>query len=372
MNKLSIFKDNLKSSYFLSSVIVFFLTFTLIILPLCYYQSVEHVVDVTIDIYNEKTADYCIISFDDYFTDIENITYKELSKTFDMENFAGIVNYGWYSVTDEVGNVFTYSYNFVSEALVKNMPPLDFKFSAKMPKDYREAYVPKGLGESYEIGKIYEISVYQGIYQYKQKIKILGYCETEYYDFICGWTYTLLGHYDNNFLIYDDIPPLANIESGLMMDDNTPEYYNSLGGRAFTIGQMNTNYKTAEVNDIFLCWCICALVLFVLVVLANYYFAADKLVKRSGVMYIFGGKRSTIIAMEIVKLLLIFALAVCISAMTIGIVIAEKGSYVIVDWASYFICVAIILVIYAASCSLGFVKLARFKPLKAISNSNTE
>ena len=368
MNKLKILKISISSTALLSIVILIAMSFTLVVFPLSYYQSLAKVNFEDMVGYDDSIADYCAVNF--YAT---NNHYEELCKTFDMNSFAGIANYGYVqSEFDKDPDGTYYQVSFVSEKMVNDLPPLDYKFSKTKPKGYREAYAPVKLKEDYKIGKIYDISVYEGVYQYKQKIKILGYCETEYYDFICGWTYTLLGHYDNNFLIYDDIPPLANIESGLMMDDKTPEYYNSLGVCAFTIGQMNTNYKTAEVNDIFLCWCICALVLFVLVVLANYYFAADKLVKRSGVMYIFGGKRSTIIAMEIVKLLLIFALAVCISAMTIGIVIEEKGSYVIVDWASYFICVAIILVIYAVSCSLGFVKLARFKPLKTISNSNTE
>ncbi len=378
MNKLSIFKDNLKSSYFLSSVIVFFLTFTLIILPLCYYQSVEHVVDVTIDIYNEKTADYCIISFDDYFTDIENTTYKELSKTFDMENFAGIVNYGWYSVTNEVGNVFTYSYNFVSEALVKNMPPLDFKFSAKMPKDYREAYVPKGLGESYEIGKIYEISVYQGIYQYKQKIKVIGYSGNIYYDFNRGKnmiTDMYHGTFSNSFMIYDNIPPYAKVnENGLMINDKTADYYKNLGASARSLRDLNESYQKTDVNDVFMYWMAAILFLFAVVIISNYYFMADKLIKRSGIMYIYGGKRSTIIAIEIIKMLLIFVFSFILSTTVMGIIIstAYMDNGIFIDWPTYLISASIIFGIYILCISFGFIKFAKFKPLNSISNNNLE
>jgi len=195
-------------------------------------------------------------------------------------------------------------------------------------------------------------------------------------------TQSFFENYDWDFLIYDDIPPFAKIESGLMISDKTPEYYKSLGAFAKTAKQMNIDSKTSQVNDFFFYWCICAIVLFIVVVTANYYFAADKLIKRSGVMYIYGGKRSTIIYIEILKLLMLFIVAFSIATLTIGIVISETSyhdritnEYIaseLVDWKTHFTCMGIMFGVFIASISLGLTKFAKFKPLKAISNNNTE
>lgn len=354
-------------------------SFIMVVLPLAYFQSFARISDEDIAGYSDDIADFCAVDF--YM--LPNQHYQELSKTFDMENFAGTAIYGYVeyqSIGDE--SPTHYQLVFASNKLVSELPSLGYDFSKTRPKDYKEAYAPISLKDKYKIGKKYEISCYEGDYQYKQSIMILGYCENHYYEFGAWRRDSFYNLFWSNFLIFDDIPPLAKVESGLMMSDKTPEHYNNLGAYAKTVRQVNKESKTSEVIDIFLYWCICAMVLFIVAVTANYYFAADKMIKRSGVMYTYGGKRSDIILIEILKMLLLFLLAFAIATLTIGIVISET-TYTdvytheiiasnLVDWKTHFTCVGITFAIYIASISLGLIKFIRFEPLKALSSSNVE
>ena len=101
---------------------------------------------------------------------------------------------------------------------------------------------------------------------------------------------------------------------------------------------------------------------------------ADKLIKRSGIMYIYGGKRSTIIAIEIIKMLLIFVFSFILSTTVMGIIIstAYMDNGIFIDWPTYLISASIIFGIYILCISFGFIKFAKFKPLNSISNNNLE
>ncbi len=379
MNNLKILKTSILSTALLSIVILIAMSFTMVVLPLAYYPSIAKISNEDVVGYSKDIADYCVINF----YELDNYQYQNLCKTFDMENFAGTVQYGTVGLQTPSSLVETdYELTFVSEKMVNDLPSLGYNFSKTKPTSYKEAYAPAIAKDKFEKDKIYKISTFEGNYKYEQNIKILGYTEKKYYNFFAGITSSFLKNYDWNFLIYDDIPPFAKIESGLMMSDKTPEYYKSLGAFAKTAKQMNIDSKTSQVNDFFFYWCICAIVLFIVVVTANYYFASDKLIKRSGVMYIYGGKRSTIIYIEILKLLMLFIVAFSIATLTIGIVISETSyhdritnEYIaseLVDWKTHFTCMGIMFGVFIASISLGLTKFAKFKPLKAISNNNTE
>ena len=381
MNKLRILKSSLFSTALLSIVILIATSFIMVVFPLAYYQSFARISDDDIAGYSEDIADYSAVSF----ASLENHQYYNLCKTFDMENFAGTASYGYveYKSPDELDSPQVYELLFVSEKAANELPALHgYNFSKTKPKNYREAYAPTNLKNVYKVGEIYTISCYEGVYYKEWTIKILGYCENPYYDFYPAYyTESFLKDMWSNFLIFDDIPTYAKIESGLMMSDKSSEYYSNLGAYARVVREMNIDRKTSEVNDFFLYWCISAIILIVIVVMANYYFASDKLIKRSGVMYIYGGKRSTIICTEIVKMLLLFFIAMLIATMIIGIVIAETSYPSLsgetlasdyVDWKTHFTCVGIMFAAYLASISLGLIKLLRFKPLKALSNNNIE
>ncbi len=379
MNNLKILKTSILSTALLSIVILIAMSFTMVVLPLAYYPSIAKISNEDVVGYSKDIADYCVINF----YGLDNYQYHNLCKTFDMENFAGTVQYGNVELQTPSSLVETdYKLTFVSEKMVNDLPSLGYNFSKTKPTSYKEAYAPAIAKDKFEKDKIYKISTFEGTYKYEQTIKILGYTEKKYYNFFAGMTQSFFENYDWDFLIYDDIPPFAKIESGLMISDKTPEYYKSLGAFAKTAKQMNIDSKTSQVNDFFFYWCICAIVLFIVVVTANYYFAADKLIKRSGVMYIYGGKRSTIIYIEILKLLMLFIVAFSIATLTIGIVISETSyhdritnEYIaseLVDWKTHFTCMGIMFGVFIASISLGLTKFAKFKPLKAISNNNTE
>ena len=160
-----------------------------------------------------------------------------------------------------------------------------------------------------------------------------------------------------------------------MINDKTPEYYNNLGAYAITFHDLNQMLKrTNFANNTWLSWLISILILIIVIITANYFFAADKMIKRSGVMYIYGAKRSDIIFIELLKMLILFITAFVISTFSTAILIVthQEPTNIMVDWASYFPCAAALLAIYLACISIGFVKFAKFKPLKAISNNNTE
>lgn len=373
MNKLKILKNSINSTLLLSLVILICLTFALICFPLACYTLVERKDGKDIAFYSEELADCCYIDFEHPKSNLNNI-YCKLEETLDMENCATTALYG--NVEYEIDKiVHSYTLAFVNETVVKNLPSLGYNFTKNMPEGYREAYAPIALEDIYKVREEpYEISVYEGPYQYKQKIKIIGYTGKNYYNF--GWfSSALLGTYANDFVIYDNIPPYANIKQGIMINDKTPEYYNNLGAYAITFDDLNQMLKrTTLSNNTWLSWLISILILIIVIITANYFFAADKMIKRSGVMYIYGAKRSDIIFIELIKMLILFITAFVISTFSTAILIVthQDPTNVMVDWASYFPCAAALLAIYLACISIGFVKFAKFKPLKAISNNNTE
>ncbi len=370
MNKLKILKNSINSTLLLSLVILICLTFALICFPLACYTLVERKDGEDIEYYSEEFADCCYIDFEHPDSNLNNI-YCKLEETLDMENFATTALYG--NVKYEIDKiVHSYTLTFVSEPVVKKLPPLGYNFKQNMPDGYREAYAPIALKDIYKVREEpYEISVYEGPYQYKQKIKVIGYTEKKYYDFHSSH----FRKYENDFLIYDNIPPYANIRDGIMINDKTPEYYNNLGVYAITFHDLNQMLKrTTLSNNTWLYWLISILILIIVIITANYFFAADKMIKRSGVMYIYGAKRSDIIFIELLKMLILFITAFVISTFSTAILIVthQEPTNIMVDWASYFPCAAALLAIYLACISIGFVKFAKFKPLKAISNNNTE
>ncbi len=373
MNKLKILKNSINSTLLLSLVILICLTFALICFPLACYTLVERKDGKDFAFYSEELADCCYIDFEHPKSNLNNI-YCKLEETLDMENCATTALYG--DVKYEIDKlVHSYSLKFVSETIVKKLPPLGYNFEKNMPDGYREAYAPIALKDIYKVREeLYEISVYEGPYQYKQKIKIIGYTGKNYYDF-GQFSSALLDTYENDFLIYDNIPPYANIRYGMMINDKTPEYYNNLGAYAITFFDENERHKRTNFADnTWLSWLISILILIIVIITANYFFAADKMIKRSGVMYIYGAKRSDIIFIELLKMLILFITAFVISTFSTAILIAthQEPTNIMVDWASYFPCAAALLAIYLACISIGFVKFAKFKPLKAISNNNTE
>ncbi len=235
MNKLKILKNSINSTLLLSLVI-------LICFPLACYTLVERKDGKDIAFYSEELADCCYIDFEHPKSNLNNI-YCKLEETLDMENCATTALYG--NVEYEIDKiVHSYTLAFVNETVVKNLPSLGYNFTKNMPEGYREAYAPIALKDIYKVREEpYEISVYEGPYQYKQKIKIIGYTGKNYYNF--GWfSSALLGTYANDFVIYDNIPPYANIKEGIMINDKTPEYYNNLGAYAIkSNAQKNNSFK---------------------------------------------------------------------------------------------------------------------------------
>ncbi len=376
MNKLKMLKINISSTWFLSLALFVVVACTMVLFSISYYPSIARIKG-DIDIYDNNLKDYCLISFDASKLSVKK-NYKELSTVFDMENFAGIASYGGLTDYSNPYHEKYFSFEFVSEKMVTNLPSLGYDFKKTKPKGYKQAFAPYELREKYEIGKKYPISCYEGDeYGYEQTVEIIGYTDKPYYSISNAITNSMITEYGmyNSFLIYDDIPKYAKVNGGMMMSDKSAEYYRELGANCRTFKELNDLQRTSEVNDSFLYWCISTIILFAIVIAANYYFTQDRLIKRSGIMFIYGGKRSDIVLVEFIKMLLLFIFAFAISAFVIAMIILKKGEYdfdTIVDWKTFFKCSAIMFAIYFSSISFGLIKLVKFNPLKALSNSNVD
>lgn len=354
MNKLKILKSNLSCTAILSLVMFLCMFCSMIMMPMGIIDLIGYERTEDMEFYSEELADYCLIHFSGNF-------YKNLCKTFDMENFAGTAKAGYYTVSSHE----YYRLNIVSEKMVNELPSFGYNFSKTKPKNYREAYAPTNLKYDFKIGDMIHIDSYEGVYKYKTDVKIIGFTDNKYYSF-----YDLNTSKDNitsEFLIYDDIPPYANIYGGMMMSDKTPEYYQNLGAEAKTFRQLNESQKYSRSSDSIFYWVICLIILISMAIGANYYFAMDKMTKRSGVMIIYGAKRSTIVKIELIKLVIIFMLAFITSLICMTIMISANPYYY--SWMPYFISVGVSLAIYAVSTAFGFVKFAKFKPLKSLSSN---
>lgn len=362
MNKLKILKINISSTSVLSIVILLCLLFALIFLPMSINELMGYENNDDLELYSEELADYCVIDFPKYF-------YKDLCTTFDMENYAGTAYVGGYF--DNLGN--SYSIQIISDKMVKGLPTLSYSFSKTKPKDYKEAYAPFNFRYKLNVGDEMEISCDKGRYEYKQKIKIIGFTDSdkdkEFYNF-SYYAANLNASLQGSFLIYDDIPSYARVTSGLMMSDKSAEHYQRLGAEARTMRELNESQKYSYSNDSVIYWVGSLLVLLSIAIAANYYFSVDKMTKRSGIMAVYGATRSDIVTIELIKLIIIFAVAFVLSALyTTIMIIATTGT---VTWLSYAIGLGITLVLFVVSVTFGFVKFAKFKPLEALSNSNLE
>ena len=358
MNKLKILKRNLYSTVILTFAMFICLLCSLLILPIGINYLIGWGDDKNLEFYSEQLAEYCVIEFPSDF-------YKYLETKFDMENFAGIAYVGDY--IDKFENA--YAIKIVSEKMVKELPSLEYNFSKTKPKDYKEAFAPYALKNECKIGDFLKVSCYKGVYEYTQKIKIIGFTDKEYYDF--SYYNTRLSNMSKSFLIYDEIPPYAKVSGGLMMSSKTPDYYANLGAKSRTLSeQFNDSQNYSHSSDSVLSWSASLLVMLMFALAANYYFSVDKMTKRSGIMAIYGARRSELVTIELFKLVLIFVMAFALSAISVAIMISAVDNTI--TWLSYFIGLSITFFVYVVSLSLGFIKFARFKPLQSLSNDKVE
>ena len=231
------------------------------------------------------------------------------------------------------------------------------------------AYAPTNLKGKYKIGDFVNVSCYKGVFEYKQKLKIIGFNDKGRYEFSFYDAKTDRSDPDT-FLIFDEIPPYAIVRNGLMLSDKSAEHYKSLGAKSRTIRELNESQKYFHSDNSVLYWSSCLLILLAIAIATNYYFSVDKTAKRSGIMTIYGAKRSDIVAIELIKLILIYAVTVILSVIFTSIMIMAVPDTI--NWLSYFIGLGISTAVYIVSVSFGFIKFARFEPLKALAKNNIE
>ncbi len=361
MNKLKILKSNISSTAILAFAMFLCLLCSLLLLPIGINYKIGNENTDNLEFYSEEIADYCVIDFPSEY-------YKDLCKTFDMENFVGTAYVGYY--LEPIGDYFNqYSLEVVSEKMAKQLSSLGYNFLEQQPADCKVAYAPTNLKGKYKIGDFVNVSCYKGVFEYKQKLKIIGFNDKGRYEF---------SFYDaktdrsdpNTFLIFDEIPPYAIVRNGLMLSDKSAEHYKSLGAKARTIRELNESQKYSYSDDSVLYWSSCLLILLAIAIATNYYFSVDKTAKRSGIMTIYGAKRSDIVAIELIKLILIYAVTVILSVIFTSIMIIATNDTI--SWLAYFIGLGISTAVYIVSVSFGFIKFARFEPLKALARNNVE
>lgn len=372
MKKLRILKDSLMSTWFFSLVTVLSLALAVVIISITYNNSFGKIQKDVIG-YDENLKNYTVVDFASYKG---STNFKELSEKMDMTGYAGVIYIGDVVLNEEApeDRWERMTIQVLTPSMSQNVNTNGLEFSKDISSFSKEAYVTKNYQQYYQLGQYYDFSFNQGIYEYKVKVKIIGYVDEFIYNNY-KVTYTEdFGRTDFGLMICDYPPDYMNIENGIMINDKTPEYYQKLGVEAKTLQQVNDMNKTQNVNIVFLYFCIGTLILILVVIFANYYLSADKILKRFGVMFICGEKRQNLIFIELVKMLLLFVFAIALSSLILGVLIniLSKQNLKIVTWNDFGITVGLIFVLYMLSIAIGFIKIAKSEPLKSISQENLE
>ncbi|HRF36819.1 MAG TPA: hypothetical protein PLZ09_05920, partial [Clostridia bacterium] len=162
MNKLKILKSNISSTAILAFAMFLCLLCSLLLLPIGINYKIGNENTDNLEFYSEEIADYCVIDFPSEY-------YKDLCKTFDMENFVGTAYVGYY--LEPIGDYFNqYSLEVVSEKMAKQLSSLGYNFLEQQPADCKVAYAPTNLKGKYKIGDFVNVSCYKGVFEYKQKL----------------------------------------------------------------------------------------------------------------------------------------------------------------------------------------------------------
>ena len=370
MRKIRALKDNILATWLFSLVTIVSLIISIVLASITYYGSFGQIKGDMIG-YDKGLKDYTIVDFSSYNG---TTNYIELSNKMDMTGYAGMIYVGEIVLLETPDYTKRCSINVMSEAMAKNVECFEYKFSETLPNGYREAYVSKQYENYYKLGKYYNFCFNEGLYEYRVKVKIIGYTTTDkYYDYNIIYGDTFLSN-SSGMVICDTPPSYINIANGIMINDKSKEYYESLGVNALSLEEVNDMNKKAMINDVFVYLCICTIILISIVIFANYILSTDKIVKRCGISYICGNTRKRIILMEILKMLTLFILSLIVSSIIIAFIIqiGISNSMVVVNWASFGIITGIIFLIYLLAISVGFIKIAKVPPLKAISGEYIE
>ena len=368
MRKLRIIKDNIISTWLFSLVIVVSITLSVVLLSTTYHSSFGQMRMEDYAIYNSELKDYSVVSFKD-------LPYIKIKEKVDMTGYAGIIPIAReeYKINEEYKY---YDVEIVTPTMVKYYQRNGFDFNPNVPntQDYREGVVSSKYSDYFKIGEYYEYSYKEGIYNYSVKVKIIGYTDNTYYDFN-GVHYD----FDNTLreiglLICDNPPNYFSIPTGLMINDKSTDYYKENGFSAKTLEEYNDEFHRNGAPSYLFYWCICIILLVAVITLANYLFSADKIIKRSGIMYISGSKRLTIVLMELFKMLTLYIIAIILSAVIISIIIpiGLHNGTIFTSWASYGISLGIVFAIYILSILIGFIKIIKTPLLKAIGGEYIE
>ena len=371
MKKLRVLKDNISATLFLCVVIVVSLSICTFLFALSYYNAVGEP-KKGLSFYENDIKDNIYLNF----SNEEDMTYYALSKKCDLSNLAILVENGRFTMEyiDNYDNInqVEVQIKIVSKSLVQNYKDYGLKFDVDSTENEKQAYVSENIKNFFKVNKIYDIeNGYEGKYKYTQSVKVLGYFN-EYYTFDKGYlgTYKL----DNCIVIFDDIPLYANVECGIVSNEYDIDYYTSLGFEAETIDDIQKNLKKIEVNATFLKLAISALLLVIVVILANYLLSIDKIIKRNGIMQIYGVTKKDCIWIEIIKMAILYMIAISISAIIsfVAMSIAMKTSSIIMTWQTFGISCGVMLAIYVLSIAVGFIKFLRVPMLKSINNEYVE
>lgn len=368
MNRIKLFLANIRQSWLFSLVIMCEVTVCICLFAIS-LTSLSAVGEVP-GYYNMKTSGKSYVTFFGY--DILNdISYGTLSEKVDMTGLAT-------SVILDGEDYRDVSVTIVTPALVNNFDEMGTEFSGEINKDYREAYARLDQPE-YEVDKFYDISVPCGKDEYSVRVKIIGhYGNDEYYDFQAsinpdGSLQSSIGGNTPMMLICDNIPNSANVQSGVMINDKSPSYYEDLGFHAVSVKDYYDANKDEDF-DALMYLAICCIIFAAASILCNYVLNIDKITKRSAVMYACGETKASVVGMEAIRMISIFLLGFAISfgITAIMISIGISTSSVMVTWENFTLSSVVMLGVYVLSVLIGFIKFARINPLKVLANEHVD
>lgn len=361
--KIQLFLYNLKNSWLFLIVIFIELIICMSLLAVALTNFLG--VNSKFSYYNAKVADRSFVTFENFSSEIYS-TAENVSKWLndDLQSLATSVNIGELQVDDDWRKSIP-RLTIATPALCANFNNKGLKFSFNKDSDYREAYVAKIFRNDYQLNQIYDIAVdcNEGIYN--KKIKVIGYFDyKEYYVFSSSNIY----YSSVDMVVCDELPPFANLSSGIFINDKQPTYYNDLGFKSLTVKEYYEYSRDGSPYEIYLYFAMIVILFTFVTILCNYILSVDNMTKRNAVLYACGNTNAMSIFIEGIKMLFAFLAAfvvsICIAEITIYI--STQRQNIVMTRGNFYLSALIVLGLYIVAIVIGFVKFVKAKPLKVI------
>lgn len=340
-----------KHSWIFNTLVIVETVICIILLSICLHAA--EINKVNSAFYNGTVAKTSYVSFGSNGMTVGELKARLGNDLSDMATATDIENFPYPMLT------------IVTPSVVDKMPNLGIKFSKDLPADYREAYVSEIYKSDYKKGDIYDIPIDD---DKSVRIKILGHFDemSNYYRF----TEFAVTAPTNGIIVCDNLSDDMTVYNSFFFNGESPAIYKDMGFSA-KLGKDLYNENTT--NRILDYLSIIILLVMITSIFCNYMLNLDKLKKRYAIQHVSGIDHRTIIVSEVIKMAIMFLVAVMIALfVTIGVVELDTSDNGTMSYVSYIYSILIVLGLYGVTVSCGLFGLVHIKPLSAIKDETNE